>query len=90
MSWIGVTEYQYPEGWGERPDGEARSRHYCEQLEAGHVLFFERLPYALPEADQQRLLSLRPTNSALHKNISYRPQQDLLRGYSSDRPEEVQ
>jgi hypothetical protein len=90
MSWIQVTGYQHPDGWTDPSGAETRSRGYCEQLEAGQILFFGNPPFDLPEADQQRLLSLRPTNSALHKNISYRPQQDLLRGYSSDRPEELQ
>jgi 3-deoxy-D-manno-oct-2-ulosonic acid (Kdo) hydroxylase len=90
MSWIQVTEYRHPGGWTDLSGSETRSRWYCEQLEAGQIVFFGSPPFELPEADQQRLLSLQPTNSALHKNISYRPQQDLLRGYSSDRPEEVQ
>ena len=90
MSWIQVTDYQYPGGWVDPSGSEARARRYCEQLEEGQILFFGSPPFELAEADQQHLLSLRPTNTALHKNISYRPQQDLLRGYASDRAEEVQ
>jgi hypothetical protein len=90
MSWISVEDFQHPAGWTGTPDGEARSRWYCEQLEAGEVLFFAGIPFDLPEADRERLLSLRQSDSRYHKNISYRPQQDLLRGFSSDSPEEVQ
>jgi hypothetical protein len=70
--------------------GAERARCYCEQLETGEILFFDNLPFDLPEEDRQRLLSMRQTDSHYHKNISYRPQQDLLRGFASDRPEDVE
>lgn len=59
-----------------------RSRWYAEQLEHGHVLFFERPPFPLPEEDCRFLTSQRGTESAIHKNISYRPVGDQLRGFS--------
>jgi hypothetical protein len=59
-------------------------------LEAGDILFFDNLPFDLPEEDLTRLLSMRQTDSQYHKNISYRPQQDVLRGFASERPEEVE
>src|SRR5712692_9910886 len=90
MSLICVTDYRYPGGWVNPAKGEERARAYCEQLEAGEILFFDNLPFDLPEEDRQRLLSMRQTDSHYHKNISYRPQQDLLRGFASDRPEDME
>lgn len=60
------------------------SRWCCEQLEEGRVLLFESLPFEFPEEDQSFLLSQRQNGSHLHKNISYRPQQDVLRGFTSE------
>jgi hypothetical protein len=53
--------------------------------EDGHVLFLERIPFALPEANLQFLCTQQQSSSSLHKNISYRPQQDKLRRCRSDR-----
>jgi hypothetical protein len=49
-------------------------------LEEGKVLYFDRLPYVLFQDDKEFLLSQRQTDSRLHKNVSYRPAQDILRG----------
>lgn len=53
----------------------------CEQLEEGHVLLFDSLQFDFPPADRQFLISQQQRDSHLHKNISYRPQQDVLRGF---------
>lgn len=60
------------------------SRRCCEQLEEGRILFFESLPFEFPEDDQRFLISQQPNGSHLHKNISYRPQHDVLRGFASE------
>jgi hypothetical protein len=57
------------------------SRQYCELLEQGKILFFDHVPFDLPEEHRRFLLSARQENTRLHKNISYRPEQNVLRGF---------
>src|SRR5215470_1030748 len=64
-----------------------RARWYCDQLERGKVLFFHDVPFDLPQADRDFLLSQKQTGSRFHKNISYRPTRDILKGVSSDSPD---
>jgi len=54
----------------------------CRQLEQGNVLFFDHIPFEIPERDLEFLLSARQDNTRLHKNISFRPGQNVLRGFS--------
>jgi len=89
MSWTSVTDFRHPSGWADTPNRDERMRWYCEQLESGQILLFDSAPFDLPQADRQLLLSLRQTVSRHHKNISYRPNQDVLRGFSPGRREEV-
>ncbi len=42
------------------------------------------IPFDLPEKDREFLLSQRQTESVFHKNISYRPKKDVLRGTNSN------
>jgi hypothetical protein len=60
---------------------------YCDQLERGNILFFSQVPFEFPQADWDFLLSQKQTGSRFHKNISYRPTQDVLKGVSSDSPD---
>ena len=87
MSWIPVHDYEHPRGWVDVPDGAQRARHYCQRLEQGRILFFDKIPFELPEEDQGFLLSQRRGDSRIHKNVSYRPKEDVLRGFSSSRAE---
>jgi hypothetical protein len=64
-----------------------RARWYCDQLERGKVLFFRDVPFDFPQDDREFLLSQKQTGSRFHKNISYRPVQDMLKGVSSDSPD---
>jgi hypothetical protein len=80
---VKVDDFQYPQGWIPPAAAAARSRQCCEQLEAGKVLFMDRIPYFFPQADREFLLSQRQSESRLHKNVSYRPRQDVLRGAAS-------
>src|SRR5262249_49690967 len=64
-----------------------RTRWYSDQLERGKVLFFHDVPFDLPQADRDFLLSQKQTGSRFHKNISYRPGQDILKGVSTDSPD---
>ncbi len=77
---ITVTDYSCS-GWS-TAEPSSRARWYCEQLEQGQILYFDRPPFDLPDEDIQFLVGQRQSDSRLHKNISYRPEQDLLRGFS--------
>lgn len=77
--WIEVQDYSYPGGW--REGAQSRSRWYCEQLEANQILYFSRPPFEFPDADREFLVSQRRADSAIHKNVSYRPTEDKLRGF---------
>jgi|SRR5579872_1579200 len=59
----------------------------CDQLERGKILFFRKVPFDFPQADCDFLLSQKQTGSRFHKNISFRPAQDILKGVSSDSPD---
>ncbi len=83
MSLIKITDYE-KNGWREPENKKERAENVCRKLEAGNVLFFDGIPFDLPETDRDFLLSQRQTESAFHKNISYRPKKDVLRGASSN------
>jgi hypothetical protein len=89
MALLTVNDYSYPQGWSDSQGSEERARWCCSQLEDGHVLLLERIPFDLPEADLQFLRSQRQSGSSIHKNISYRPCQDQLRGFAANEPKEV-
>lgn len=89
MSWINVNDFQHPTGWIGVPNVKERAKWYCRQLEQGEILFFPELPFDLPETQREFLLTQRQESSRYHKNISYRPNQDVLRGFSSASPEDV-
>jgi hypothetical protein len=82
--WIFVEDYKFPAGWVRREQREARARTYCELLESGQILFFRDLPFHLPMEDREFLLAQEWTELRLHKNVSYRPSEDELRGFSGD------
>jgi hypothetical protein len=83
-----VDDFQFPQGWTSPSTAAARSRQCCEQLEGGQVLFFDRIPYNFPQEDREFLLSQRQSDSRLHKNVSYRPLQDVLRGSAAGAEDE--
>ncbi len=82
-SWLQIEDYRYPGGW-RASQHEQRSLEYCRELEAGRILFFPGVPFDLPAADCAFLISQKQTGSRFHKNISYRPKQDILRGASAE------
>src|SRR5215831_15848774 len=57
----------------------AASDDLCARLESGDILFFPTSPVALDEADRAFLLRQKQSE-AFHKNISYRPGPDRLKG----------
>ena len=83
-SWIEVEDYRLPGGWVGRERVAARARAYCELLEKGQIVFFRTLPFHFPREDQEFLLAQEWTELRLHKNVSYRPSEDVLRGVSGD------
>ena len=77
-----VNDFQAEGGWESSPAAAVRARWCCEQLEEGRILFFEALPFDFPLEDREFLVSQRLGDSRFHKNISYRPKQDALRGFA--------
>ena len=90
MSLVAIDDFCYPQGWNDLKRKEERAQWCCSQLEDGHILFLDRIPFDLSEADVQFLRSQQQSRSPLHKNISYRPQKDKLRGFAAEAREEVE
>lgn len=84
LTWILVEDYKLPAGWVRREQREARARAYCEMLESGQILFFRELPFHLSAADRDFLLTQEWAELRMHKNVSYRPSEDLLRGVTGN------
>ena|SRR5579864_171821 len=77
--WTRIDDY--PTRWSA---GSDRALECCRRLEAGEILFFAGVPFDLAEPDRAFLISQKQTISRFHKNISYRPQRDQIRGISSE------
>jgi hypothetical protein len=82
LPWIVVEDFRRGAGWVNPQQKDARSRSYCESLESGQILLFRELPFALPAEDQEFLLAQQWAELRLHKNVSYRPTEDVLKGVS--------
>jgi len=90
-NWLEVDGYGFPGGWKNARDAaekDARARELCRELEAGRILYFPKLPYDFPSDEREFLLTRKWNELRLHKNVSYRPADDKLRGFSGD-PETV-
>ncbi len=79
-----VEDYTFPSGWSRAAEAAGRARQCCELLEDGRILCFDRLPFLLLQDDREFFLSQRQSGSRLHKNVSYRPAEDVLRGAAGD------
>lgn len=88
MSWTEVSDYRGETGSFESPNAAARGEHYCRILEEGGILFFNGVPFDFPAADREWLLSQKQSGFKAHKNISYRPGEDALRGDATDNAEQ--
>jgi hypothetical protein len=86
--WTEITDFG-PRGWSPQADAAARARQCCRQLEEGEILFFSRPPFSLSEEERSFLISQPHMDSRLHKNISYRPGEDVLRGFSDGQETEA-
>lgn len=84
LPWILVEDYRRGVGWGNPDQHEARARSYCELLERGQILLFREPPFELPAEDQKFLLEQEWAELRLHKNVSYRPGEDVLKGVSGN------
>jgi hypothetical protein len=82
--WVSVEDYKLPSGWLRPERAPARARAYCELLESGQILFFREVPFELPSNDREFLVSQQWSELRLHKNVSYRPGDDTLRGVAGE------
>jgi hypothetical protein len=83
MFQLKAEDYRYPGGW---TNGVDRSSYYCEQLESGKIVLFDAIPFDLPESDREFLLGQKQSGFKGHKNVSYRPAKDIIRGAAEDDP----
>ncbi len=83
-SWVQVDDYKMPAGWVDPGQSQVRAREYCQMLERGEVLYFPEPPFSFPSTDREFLLTPQWAELRMHKNVSYRPGDDLLRGVSGD------
>jgi hypothetical protein len=81
-SCILVEDYKSPGGWVGAEQRPARARAYCEMIERGQILQFREPPFSFPTVDQEFLRNQEWTELRMHKNVSYRPGEDVLRGVS--------
>jgi 3-deoxy-D-manno-oct-2-ulosonic acid (Kdo) hydroxylase len=86
LPWIPIDDYRAG-GWVRSDQADARSRACSELLERGEILFFGAPPFELPQEDRDFLVSQKWDPLRLHKNISYRPGEDKLRGATGDAAE---
>jgi hypothetical protein len=84
MAWTEVTDFRSSDGSFDSPAGADRARDYCRILEEGGILFFNGIPFDFPADDREWLLSQKQSGFKAHKNISYRPGPDVLRGDATD------
>ena len=71
----------------ERFNTEA-SREEYRGLESGDILYFPSSPPLLPDEDRAFLVTQKQVDASYHKNVSYRPLEDRLKGVDQDNAEE--
>ena len=81
--WVSVEDYT-PTGWTRPELAQERARQCCELLESGQIIFFREPPFDLPAEDSDFLVSQKWSELRLHKNVSYRPGDDTMRGAGGD------
>jgi hypothetical protein len=82
--WTEVADYKSPAGWARPDEAAVRAIEYCQRLERGGILFFREPPFSLPAADREFLLAQPWSEIRMHKNVSYRPGDNILRGVSGN------
>jgi 3-deoxy-D-manno-oct-2-ulosonic acid (Kdo) hydroxylase len=66
---------------------EVSRQEYC-GLESGDILYFPESPPLLSEADRAFLVAQKQVDASYHKNISYRPIEDRLKGIDQNNDEQ--
>lgn len=69
--------------------GVAATRELCRSLETGDILYFPNSPFPLSDDDRSFLIGQRQASSAFHKNVSYRPAEDRLKGVNTESTERM-
>jgi hypothetical protein len=69
----------------DRFDTEASEAEY-QRLELGDILYFPVSPPLVSTQDRTFLVTQRQMDASYHKNVSYRPAKDRLRGFDQDDP----
>jgi hypothetical protein len=82
-----VTDYRAG-AWAPEASKD-QARHYCSELERGEILYFPRMPFTLNANDIEFLISRSYSGSRLHKNVSYRPGKNQIRGFAGAREDEM-
>ncbi|MGA3066757.1 MAG: Kdo hydroxylase family protein [Tepidisphaeraceae bacterium] len=90
MGILNVTEFGFPQGWSEPGRSGELARKYCGFLEDGEILVFGSPPFDFPAEDREFLLSQKQSGLKVHKNVSYRPLEDSLRGDACETAEDNQ
>jgi hypothetical protein len=90
MAKIDVHDYRHPGGWIDSASAEQQSQTYCGHLEAGEIVSFDEIPFEFPAADREFLLAQKQSGLKVHKNVSYRPKTDLIRGDACETPADNQ
>ncbi len=72
---------------GDQRNATATEEQY-RSLETGDILYFPTTPFLLSDDERAFLLAQKQVDASYHKNISYRPGQDRLKGV--DRRDEAQ
>lgn len=86
MQWAEFNDYT-SNGWPGGTDAGERSREACRTIEQGRIIYFAQPPFELSQDDREFLLSQKQSAFKGHKNISYRPTTDLLRGADTESPD---
>lgn len=86
MQWAEFNDYTSG-GWAAGADASKRSREACRTIEQGRIIYFPQPPFELSQDDREFLLSQKQSAFKGHKNISYRPTTDVLRGADTESPE---
>lgn len=69
----------------ERFGTEASEAEY-RGLETGDILYFPATPSLVSDEDRAFLVTQKQVDASYHKNVSYRPQEDRLKGVDQDDP----
>ena len=78
MAKIDVTHTAFRRD-GSIPPADELSRKHCQYLEDGDIVAFDSTPFEFSCEDREFLLSQKQSGLKVHKNVSYRPGQDLRR-----------